>query len=122
MNCNKNASFISGDCNPLHAHSNTHTHTTTITHLKADLDFISDTITVKRQWLQVFGNIYTIENHRVIHAVNGVWFGNNAYTKLITHMQIHYNAIRNGLWSGFNMKIDPRRMPRLIWIRCALNG
>ena len=23
-------------------------------------------------------------------------------------MQIRYNAIRNGLWSGFNMKIDPR--------------
>ena len=23
-------------------------------------------------------------------------------------MQIRYNAVRNGLWSGFNMKIDPR--------------
>ena len=23
-------------------------------------------------------------------------------------VQIRYNAIRNGLWSGFNMKIDPR--------------
>ena len=32
MNCNKNDSFISGDCNknhPLHAHSHTHTHTHT---------------------------------------------------------------------------------------------
>ena len=35
-------------------------------------------------------------------------FGNNAYTRLITHMQIRYNAIRNGLWSGFDMKIDPQ--------------
>ena len=36
------------------------------------------------------------------------WFRNNAYTRLITHMQIRYNAIRNGFWSGFNMKIEPR--------------
>ena len=50
----------------------------------------------------------TIENHRANHAVNGVWFGNNAITRLITHMQIRYNAIRNGFWSGFNMKIEPR--------------
>ena len=50
----------------------------------------------------------TIENHRANHAVNGVWFGNNAYTRLITHMQIRYNATRNGFWNGFNMKIEPR--------------
>ena len=37
-----------------------------------------------------------------------MWFGNNAYTRLITHMQIRYNVIRNGFWSGFNMKIEPR--------------
>ena len=37
-----------------------------------------------------------------------VWFGNQANTRLITHMQIRYNAICNGLWSGFNMKIEPR--------------
>ena len=55
-----------------------------------------------------FGNINTIENHRANHAVRGVWFGNNAYTRLITHMQIRYNAIRNGFWSGFNMKIEQR--------------
>ena len=36
------------------------------------------------------------ENHLANHAVNGLWFGNNAYTRLITHMQIRYNAIRNG--------------------------
>ena len=24
------------------------------------------------------------------------------------HMQIRYNVIRNGFWSGFNMKIEPR--------------
>ena len=42
------------------------------------------------------GNINTIENHRANQAVNGVWFGNNAYTRLITHMQIRSNAIRNG--------------------------
>ena len=36
-----------------------------------------------------------------------MWFGNNAYTRLISHMQIRYNAICNGLWSGFNMKIEP---------------
>ena len=60
MNCNKNASFISGDCNkkhPLHSmHTHTHTHTTTtttITRIKAwaYLDFISESVTVKRQWL-----------------------------------------------------------------------
>ena len=96
-----------------HTHIHTHTHTATttiITHLKAwaDLDFISDTVTVKRQWVLGFGNISTIENHRANHAVNGVWFGNNAYTRLITHMQIRYNAICNGFWRGFNMKIEPR--------------
>ena len=37
-----------------------------------------------------------------------MWFGNNAYTRLIKHMQIRYNAIRNGFWRGFNMKIEPR--------------
>ena len=108
MNCNKNASFISGDCNKkhlLHAHTHTHTHT----HIKAwaDLDFISGTVAVKRQWLWAFGNINTVENHRANHAIDGVWFGNNAYTRLITHMQICYNAIHNGFWSGFNMKIEP---------------
>ena len=46
--------------------------------------------------------------HRANHVVNGAWFGNNAYTRLITHVQIRYNAIRNGFWSGFNMKIEPR--------------
>ena len=54
------------------------------------------------------GNIKTIGNHRANHAVNGVWFGNNAYNRLITHMQIRYNKNRNGFWSGFNMKIEPR--------------
>ena len=36
-----------------------------------------------------------------------MWFGNNGYTRLITHMQIRYKVIRNGFWSGFNMKIEP---------------
>ena len=30
------------------------------------------------------------------------------YTRLITHMQIRYNVISNGFWSGFNVKIEPR--------------
>ena len=28
--------------------------------------------------------------------------------RLITHMQIRFNAIRNGFWGGFNMTIEPR--------------
>ena len=47
-----------------------------------------------------------------------MWFGNNAYTRLITHMQIRYNAIRNGFWSGFNMKIEPRH-DKTIKMICA---
>ena len=30
------------------------------------------------------------------------------HPRLITHMQIRYNAIRSCFWSGFNMKIEPR--------------
>ena len=67
----------------------THTITTTIKHIKAWPDFISATVTVKRQWLQAFGNINTIETHWANRAVNGVWFENNDYTRLITHMQIY---------------------------------
>ena len=63
-------------------HTHTHTHTTTTTN--------------------------TIKNIQANHAVNWVWFGNNAYSRLITHMQIGYSAICSGFWSGFNIKIERR--------------
>ena len=44
----------------------------------------------------------------LIMPSTGCRFWNNAYTRLIMYMQIRYNAIHNGFWSGFNMKIDPR--------------
>ena len=38
--------------------------------------------------------------------------------RLVTHMQIRYNAIHNGFWSGFNMKIEPRH-DKTIKMICA---
>ena len=85
-----------------HTHTHTHTHKVSWSWFNIRYSYNKETMTI------TFGNIDTIENHRANHAISGVWFGNNAYTRLITLMQIRYNAIRNGFWSGFKMKIEPR--------------
>ena len=108
MNCNKNASFISGDCNKTHptpcTHTDTHRHHTHKSWFHIRYSYSKETMTMSIWQTLILLKIIGLINH----AVNGVWFGNNAYTRLITHMQIRYNAIRNGFWSGFNMKIEPR--------------